>query len=366
MERLSDRVAVIGAGAAGSGVALALARLGWEVTVYEAKAFPRAKVCGEYISPAATAELESLISADQLRAAGAVRCDVFAIEHAFDGEERSVEWTSKKAAWALSRRSLDAALLALAVEAGAVARQPRSVRGVAYRDDGVVIQTADGDEDAFGFVVHADGMGRHDPAGPTPTIEGVVGHKCHLRVPGGVRGVRMRAGDGAYVGTIEVEDGLCTCALVADRTHIARSKADPDAMLAALWPRYNPAWRDGNWMACGVARSPYIEPGHARSVRLGNAAAAVDPVGGEGIGLALWSAVTLAGELGEPGTQALPSAKRRLASAYRRRLRTRRLACRIGAAMLMRPRLVRGVWPMLGSGAGRAVTVRPWVALTGK
>lgn len=355
-------VAVIGAGPAGSAAATLLARAGLDVTLIEAKAFPRAKVCGEYVSPAATDILERLLSPDELRAAGATRPDRFVLQLG----TKSREWRTPTPAWGLSRRTLDALLVEQATAAGAVVRQPASVRTVAYHDERVTLTLAEGDAIEADLVIHADGVGRHDPAGPTPMIDGVVGHKCHARLPNPVPGVGMRAGNGAYLGTITVEDGVSTIALAASRAHIARHRGDADAMCAALWPGYDAAYRDGPWLACGVARSRYVEPGHPRSVRLGNAAGAVDPVGGEGIGLALWSAAACCDLLGAHDpitTETLAHAKREFARAYRARLRWRLPACRLGAAFLSRPLLVRAAWPLL---AAPELTIRPWYRLTGK
>ncbi|MEL6330439.1 MAG: NAD(P)-binding protein [Planctomycetota bacterium] len=353
-------IAVIGAGPAGAAAACLLARRGFGVTVFESKAFPRVKVCGEYVSPAGEAALLEVAPREVLIGAGAKRVQAFAIEMGGD----SVEWLSPRAGWALSRASLDDLLLDRAREAGAEVRQPCSVRSIDWRDDGAVVRTDEGDE-AFDLVVHADGSGRFDPAGRSGLATGVVGHKCHLRVAGGVEGVRMRAGNGAYVGLIQVEGGLATCALVAKSQRIRAAGGDADAMLAALWPGYEPSWRTSAWLSCGVGRSRYLDPGHVRSVRLGNAAAAVDPVGGEGIGLALWSAGEWARRMPDRADD-LAAAKRAFGRRYRARVRLRRPACRFGAEVLMRPGLVRAMWPLLSRRVGRGVTVRPWAALTGK
>src|SRR5712692_2478744 len=51
---------VIGAGPAGTSVALTLARRGWAVAIVEKSEFPRRKVCGEYISASNLALLDRL------------------------------------------------------------------------------------------------------------------------------------------------------------------------------------------------------------------------------------------------------------------------------------------------------------------
>lgn len=58
--RVCVRVAVIGAGPAGSITALALARNGADVTIFERSAWPRAKACGDGLTPASVAILRTL------------------------------------------------------------------------------------------------------------------------------------------------------------------------------------------------------------------------------------------------------------------------------------------------------------------
>jgi flavin-dependent dehydrogenase len=361
----SARIAVIGAGAAGSALAIHLASAGVLVDLIESKPFPRAKVCGEFVSPAGTEALEALISPTDLVEAGARRIGTLSLACG----RRRFRWTMPTPAWALSRRSLDAMLLQRAVSAGARVIQPERVADVEYRQDGVSLDLASGRRLEANLVIHADGSGRHDPAGPIPTVRGLVGIKCHARAPWPIEGIEMRAGPGLYGGAIAVEDGQATFALCVTPSALARSANDRDALLSTLWPEFDASMRVGDWMACGVARSRYITPGHHRSLRIGNAAAAVDPVGGEGIGLALWSAHTLARTLVQtlaaapPRSLAMEPLRRHMAACYRRRLLTRAPACRLAAELLMRPALLGVLWPALSL---PSLSVSPWYRLTGK
>lgn len=352
---MSRSAAVIGAGAAGSAAAAHLARLGWAVTVIESRAFPRSKVCGEFISPAATGLLEALIGPGDLLGAGARRVGTLTLE----SSDKSRTWTLPEPAWSLSRRGLDHLLLERARAAGATVLQPELVTGVEYSQSGVRVELASGREIPADIVVHADGSGRHDPAGPIPLARGLIGLKCHARAT--VDGVRLRAHRGGYCGAIGIEGGLSTFAMCVSARLLRDAGGDRDALLARIWPGLDPAQRVGDWHACGVARSAHRPGGHYRSFRVGNAAGAVDPVGGEGIGLALWSAATLAGLIDSTGDHA--RAAREYHAAWNHRLRTRLPACRLAAEALMRPALLAAFWPML---AAPALTIAPWYRLTGK
>lgn len=353
---------VIGGGPAGCAVATRMAEGGLGVAVVESRAFPRVKVCGEFVSPAATGVLESLISARELAALGAGRVDRFEIVTG-RGVHR---WRMPREAWALGRGSLDAALLARAEAAGAAVLQPEAVRSVEYGAEGVCVLLSRGARLRARVVVHADGSGRHDPAGPTLNVRGFLGRKCHLRLPERVGCVRMIACDGGYAGLIDVEGGLSTVALVAGAGLVRRHGGDADALLCAMWPGYDPAWRESDWCSTGVARGGYRGGGDVRSFRIGNAAAAVDPVGGEGIGLALWSGDLLGRMLSAAGVgdgAALVRVRRRMARAYRRRLWFRRPACRVGAEVLSRPRLTAIARPLL---AAPTLSVGVWYRASGK
>lgn len=364
------RVVTIGGGPAGSAFAASLLRSApcgcVEVTVIEARRFPRSKVCGEFVSPAATDLLESFIDRDTLRRAGARRVERLVLEL----DDSEAVWPLPAPAWTLSRRALDELLLGVAAGSGASLLQPASVRRVDYTAGAATLHLGDGRTLNADVVVHADGSGRFDPAGPAPCRPRVLGFKCFIRPARPIEGIRMRAARGGYVGTVGVEGGLVTVALVARSELLRAASGDIDRLVRGLWPAFHDEWREGEWLSCGVADSRYVRPGHPRSFRIGNAAAAVEPVGGEGIGLALWSGHRLGEILADVAAGDAESIEPRLAEAqgrftreYVRRLRTRRPACRLAGAVLMHRGLMRAVWPLLHV---PGVCVRPWYGLTGK
>ena len=134
------RAVVIGAGPGGTTAALALRAGGWGVTIVESRVFPRAKVCGEFVSPAATGALERWLSPAELVSAGARRVDTLVLE--LGG--RSARWTMPRPAWVLSRRGLDALLLDRALASGAAVRHPATASRVRYGDGGVAVELGDG------------------------------------------------------------------------------------------------------------------------------------------------------------------------------------------------------------------------------
>src|SRR5262245_43227739 len=58
---------IIGGGPAGSSAAIRLARKGWNVQLFEKKRFPRAKLCGGFLSPEAIQDLDDFDVLDDLR-----------------------------------------------------------------------------------------------------------------------------------------------------------------------------------------------------------------------------------------------------------------------------------------------------------
>jgi geranylgeranyl reductase family protein len=157
MTVLHSDVLVVGAGPAGSTAATLLARAGRSVTVIDKAVFPRDKCCGDGLTTLALRELE-----------------VLGLQPAM-----VPNWKSVDAAWLRSpsgrevrvplpsdgifaattpRRELDAALLALAVEAGATVHQGHAFGAIRQAPSSVEVDVVGLGTIAARYVVAADGM----------------------------------------------------------------------------------------------------------------------------------------------------------------------------------------------------------------
>ncbi len=66
-------ILIVGAGVAGSSLAVRLARENFHVTLSERESFPRHKLCGEFISPEALVHFKKLGVLDEMLAIGGDR-----------------------------------------------------------------------------------------------------------------------------------------------------------------------------------------------------------------------------------------------------------------------------------------------------
>ena len=133
-------VVIAGAGPAGSLAALVLARAGAKVQLLDRATFPRAKLCGDTINPGAVAVLRRLGLAERIQRHGLPvdgmvltgLCGV--VVTSSYGRNGTMP-----RGWAMSRRVLDAELVAAAVDAGVRFDEGVVVRGPIVHDDGTVL-----------------------------------------------------------------------------------------------------------------------------------------------------------------------------------------------------------------------------------
>ncbi len=156
---MKDRVAVVGAGPAGSVAALVLARAGVPVDLIDRASFPRDKACGDALLPRSVDEL-SLLGLDRLRLQG------HAVAHwqvlTLDGDSLvRDDRHAHSTAWITRRHDFDAALRDAAVDAGARPIRARLDELDPSEDGGPLLSLADDEgtlrRERYRFVIGADG-----------------------------------------------------------------------------------------------------------------------------------------------------------------------------------------------------------------
>jgi flavin-dependent dehydrogenase len=336
----SRDAAIIGAGPAGTVAAVLLCRVGWDVTLIEQHRFPRDKVCGESLSALGIEVLERAGLADRIGGLGPVRIGRTAL-HACDGQ--SVSFALPRAMWGVSRRAMDFELLNAAREAGARIIQPARCESL---DRGLRVRelTENRVETLHPpWILLADGKGALLPERPRATADfGVKAHFESVEGPGDA--VELFGVRGHYVGLAPIEGGLFNVAMSLPARRLEKAGGDFDGLWREivlencnLGRRFLNARRVGEWLASPLPRFGVGRDWPLKVIPLGNAAAALEPIGGEGMGLAMRSAELAAEALNSGGDT------RRLRGRFNELWRRRRAACRGLAQLLSRPALAGAV-----------------------
>jgi geranylgeranyl reductase family protein len=285
------RVAVIGAGPSGAAAARVLARAGADVRIYEKSAWPRAKACGDGLTPASLRELRDAGVAIAPWAAFGKTVVSGPDEQLFDAR-----WPANHAdGTTMPRRAFDALLVAEAVEAGATFEPRTEVvscrsNAVEIRSNGSTsIERCDAillGEGATGGLGAACGLPPHAERLPAyrgycpprePLEPAYQVHYAAAVVPGYFwifPGARAGA---ANVGAMLVERGDVRARL---RAWLDTSR------LAERWFGKNAELHDGAGGVIPAGRAARIA-GHVFAI--GDAAGVADPLTGEGISQAMLS-----------------------------------------------------------------------------
>ena len=285
---------IVGGGPAGSSAAIALARGGARPVLIDRSPGERDLVCGGFLGWDALAALKRLgLDPAALGARPIHRLRLAA-------RDRIVETALPGAAAGLSRRRLDAALLRMAEEAGAAVLRGRTARAF---ENGCV-RLDDGEEMGADALFLA--TGKHELRGIARDIgERAVSVGLRAALPAAPGLAEALAGtielhlyNGGYAGLLLQEDGAANLCLSVARERMADG---PDALLADLMKKAPLlAERIGiappeAWEA--VAGVPYgwralaTEPGR---YRIGDQAAVIASLAGDGIAVALASGAAAA------------------------------------------------------------------------
>lgn len=339
---------IVGGGPAGASAACRLASAGARVALFEREAGPRPRVCGEFLSPSACAELGGLgLDLPSLGAAAIERIRMI-------GGRSHAAAASPFSARGLSREILDEALLALARRTGTAIRRGSAVRSLRRVCDRWRVVTGDGATAEAPAVVLA--TGKHDlreHRRTTTARAGPIGLKMHWRLrheqtlalAGQIELVWF---EGGYAGLQAVEGGLANLCLVlrsGSYRSVGRSWDCLLARLRHLAPHLDRRLRGAEPMAldpAAIAGMPYGYVHAERDelpglYRVGDQFAVIASFTGEGMAIALRTGRLAAAALaaGSPASAYHASARAQLGPAVQRARRLASLAAHPVAQALL-------------------------------
>src|SRR5438445_2463724 len=151
-------VVVVGAGPAGTAAAITAVARGLQVVCVDKARFPRDKTCGDGLTANALRLLEALgVSAGDLAGTEPVFVRETVLVSPSGHRARLPLPTDGAHAAVVSRRALDAALLAVARRRGVDVRDGCAIEGLQHDDEAVHVTLADGEVIDASFAVAADG-----------------------------------------------------------------------------------------------------------------------------------------------------------------------------------------------------------------
>ena len=304
-------VAIAGAGPAGTSAAIQLAMTGARVLLIEEKKFPRAKLCGEFISPECLTHFKRLGVVAQMSAAGGASLSQ-TIFYSRRGNSLTVpsEWFKAGTnALGLSRSEMDHQLLERAKSVGVeVLEEVHASQLVRLRDQvcGIRVKTGEVTRD-YQALVTIDATGRtralarhldRPRAKRRKNIRPLVAFKAHLenaRVAAGACEIYFYKR--GYGGLSGVEGGVSNLCFIVAANDVRRHGSDPELVLREIVMQNS---RAAYTLAEAHARSPWLSVSlesfgrrtlaPARGlITVGDAAAFIDPFTGSGMLMALES-----------------------------------------------------------------------------
>lgn len=305
-------VIIAGAGPAGSSAAIHLARNDRRVLLVEQKKFPRAKLCGEFISPECRRHFENLGVADAMTNSdpASISETVF---YSSRGHHVTIpsSWFGGPAALGLSRAVMDDVLLRRArtcgveVIEGATITEPvldkEIVRGVKLK--------INGDEQQYTAPLTIDATGRARIL--TRKLQGVetrskpklIAFKVHLRNTRVARGAcEIYFYRDGYGGLSSVEGDISNLCFIISADHVKRHHSDPDLVMRELVMKnrraaytLEHAQTESEWLSASWERFGRQQPSPAKGLlAIGDSAAFIDPFTGSGMLLAFESGELIA------------------------------------------------------------------------
>lgn len=314
-----SQILVVGAGPAGSSLAIRLANRGFEVTLIERERFPRHKLCGEFISPECLRHFGELGAGAEMLSAGGEKV----LETRFyDRRGRSFSIPSGLLdgdgfALSLSRYEMDRCLMDRAKASGVkvlegtriseVLIDGNRVAGLGIIEDNERRDLVDADlfVDATGRSMALSKLAERKLPNPRTSKQKplAVGFKTHFR------GARIAPGTceifafpGGYGGLTTIENGMANLCFMMRPSAARKMGGNADELVRrAVSRNERAAWclaeakQIGDWHAVSISSFGRTQQTTAANLlKVGDAAAFIDPFTGSGMLMALESSALLA------------------------------------------------------------------------
>jgi flavin-dependent dehydrogenase len=327
------KITIVGAGPAGTSLAIRLARQNVPVTLIEREKFPRHKLCGEFISPECLEHFRDLEVLDEMITRGGDRITK-TIFYSENGKNVTIssEWFNGNpdGALGLSRAEMDLRLMERAKDLGVRVLPESAVTGLLFDNQnvcGVEVRNGIGKTEKIFSDLTIDATGRAKVLSKLADKEisrqvakeqrkkkefqnpksksqkRLVGFKVHLKnvylPPGRCEIYFFRGG---YGGLNYVEDGLANHCFLIKADIVKEFKGDVDRILNEVIfqnDRAREMMKDAektfDWLAVSVDGFGVKNLSPAKNLlTVGDAAAFIDPFTGSGMLMAFESAQILA------------------------------------------------------------------------
>ncbi|MBI5929917.1 MAG: NAD(P)/FAD-dependent oxidoreductase [Chloroflexi bacterium] len=294
-------IAIVGGGLAGCSAAISLANLGYQVVLFEAKAYPHHKVCGEFLSPECIHLFDELGITQQIRALHPVP-----ICHVQITAPNGATWISKLPGegWGISRYGLDQLLADHA-----------RLQGVEVCENTCVTQIQGGLDSQFSIETRSQSpvqvrvvIGAHGKRSNLDRAlnrsflkshQPFIGLKNHFQGPPLSDHVALFVFPGGYCGMSEVEGGIANVCLLVRQDIFRQTADDSPANIAKFidWMCQQNPYLD-RWLSqatpmldqwVSIGQVPFIRKQLVERdiLMAGDAAGLIAPLAGDGMAMAL-------------------------------------------------------------------------------
>ncbi len=296
-------IAIIGGGVAGSTAAALLAREELRVILIEKGTFPRQKVCGEFLSPEGVGVLSRLGVWPQVEASGPQRIDGFTLT----AGRRQTQHRLPAPGWGVSRWVLDHLLWEHAKRSGVATHERCTVAQITgnfQRGFALTLQYAGQPSTELQVRAVLCAAGRQwQPRGQQRTPHDrrrsrFVGLKAHIQGVPLDRHVELHTIQHGYCGMVEVADGITNLCCWVEAEGLRRAGGTPHRFLASAL-RENPYLRSRlqgveqagiAWTTTSFTYGRTVAPVVSDIWNIGDCAAMVAPLTGDGMGMGLRAA----------------------------------------------------------------------------